>query len=253
MRRKNRDQPLEARSAIASLAISRLIEGLGPDAFLKGLGQIPFRYDQLPVGAPSIPTRILKIGGREVHSKSVELPCGGTDNFAIIRNTPGNIAVPLLLGSNGTLDTVLIKHFRGGAEGYYWEIPAGGLKDGETPEIAIKREVEQETLYKVVGLQRLGLRQESAPVFMIEERTPFVAFLNGEKVARVSTHDADREIVEIRQAPLHEAVRLVCGMPNIIDDSVEVVDEKTQAGLLHSYYRYNALQLELEKVLRAAA
>ena len=50
---------------------------------------------------------------------------------------------------------LLIRQFRHAAEGFIWEVPAGRLDPGETPEACARRELEEETGMRARTLERL--------------------------------------------------------------------------------------------------
>jgi ADP-ribose pyrophosphatase len=77
---------------------------------------------------------------------SVRFPDGSTGTLEMIRH-PGAAAVVPFLDDAGSADPriVLIRQFRHAADGEIWEVPAGRLDPGETPERCAARELEEET------------------------------------------------------------------------------------------------------------
>ena len=75
----------------------------------------------------------------------VRFPDGSTGGLEMIRH-PGAAAVVPFLDTPGTRDprALLIRQFRHAANGFVWEIPAGRLDPGESPEECARRELREE-------------------------------------------------------------------------------------------------------------
>jgi ADP-ribose pyrophosphatase len=76
---------------------------------------------------------------------TVRFPDGSTGELEMVRH-PGAAAVIPFLESPRSPDPeiVMIRQFRHAADGFVWEIPAGRLDPGETPEACARRELEEE-------------------------------------------------------------------------------------------------------------
>src|SRR3954470_12377969 len=76
---------------------------------------------------------------------TVRFPDGSTGTLEMIRH-PGAAAVLPFVDDPRSADptVILIKQFRHAADGYIWEIPAGRLDPGESPEACAARELEEE-------------------------------------------------------------------------------------------------------------
>jgi ADP-ribose pyrophosphatase len=70
---------------------------------------------------------------------------------------PGASAVVPCLDDPADPDprVVLIRQFRHAADGFIWEVPAGRLDPGESPEACARRELEEETGMRAQAIQRL--------------------------------------------------------------------------------------------------
>jgi ADP-ribose pyrophosphatase len=86
--------------------------------------------------------------GRIIHLDvdTVEFPDGSTGQLELIRH-PGAAAVVPMLDDPASPDprVLLLHQFRHAAESFIWEIPAGRLDPGETPEHCAHRELTEET------------------------------------------------------------------------------------------------------------
>ncbi len=83
---------------------------------------------------------------------SKELPNGKVGYFEQVRHPGAALIVPFKGGR-----VVMIRQYRGVIERYLWELPAGTKDHGETPYSCAKREVTEETGYKVKSLKKLGV------------------------------------------------------------------------------------------------
>jgi ADP-ribose pyrophosphatase len=87
---------------------------------------------------------------------TVRFPDGSTGELEMIRHPGAAAVVPLLDDPRGPDPRVLLlRQFRHAAEGFIWEIPAGRLDPGETPEACARRELAEETGMRAERLSRL--------------------------------------------------------------------------------------------------
>ncbi len=110
---------------------------------------------------------------------TVRFPDGSTGRLEMFRH-PGASAVVPMLDPPGEADprVLLIRQFRHAADGFIWEIPAGRLDAGESPEGCAARELEEETGMKAGRLERLttifttpGFTDERIHLFAAHELT----------------------------------------------------------------------------------
>ena len=88
---------------------------------------------------------------------SVELdkkrfPNGKEHEVAIVRHQPAVVVIPL--EADGRV--VLIRQFRAAIDRELWEVPAGSLDEGESAEVAAKRECEEQIGRAPHQVERLG-------------------------------------------------------------------------------------------------
>src|SRR5947209_2381816 len=86
-----------------------------------------------------------------VQKETVRLPDGRTTVREIVVH-PEVVAI-LPVTDDGRL--VLVRQYRKAAERVLLEFPAGGVDDGETAEEAVRREMIEETGYRVADVERL--------------------------------------------------------------------------------------------------
>jgi ADP-ribose pyrophosphatase len=150
----------------------------------------------------------------------VRFPDGSVGELEILRH-PGASAVVPFLDSPRDADPrlVLIRQFRHAADGFIWEVPAGRLDPGESPETCAGRELEEETGMRARRLERLttihttpGFTDERIHLFLAEGLEP-------------GTHhrEAD-EFMELHTLRWSEVLRLA--------EAGEIVDGKTLVSLL---------------------
>lgn len=111
---------------------------------------------------------------------TVRFPDGSTGQLEMLRH-PGASAVVPFLDDPATPDprVLLIRQFRHAAEGFIWEIPAGRLDPGESPEACARRELEEETGMRAAAVERLttiyttpGFTDERIHLFLARDLAP---------------------------------------------------------------------------------
>jgi ADP-ribose pyrophosphatase len=73
--------------------------------------------------------------------ETVPLPDGRSHDVATVRHAPCVVLIPVL--DDGRI--VLIRQYRHSVKRVLWELPAGSIDPGESPEAAAMRECEEET------------------------------------------------------------------------------------------------------------
>lgn len=151
---------------------------------------------------------------------TVRFPDGSTGELEIIRHPGASAVVPFLSEPTGEDPQVLlIRQYRYAASSYLYEIPAGRLEPGETPEDCARRELEEETGCRAQRVEALTSIY-TTPGFTDERIHLFAAYgLTAGQVQR----DAD-EFLEVVTKPLTEALAMIA--------RGEIVDGKTIVGLL---------------------
>lgn len=106
--------------------------------------------------------------------EQVELPNGKIASREIVEH-PGAVAVVAVTSENQVL---MVKQYRKACEEELWEIPAGKLDPGESPEDAAVRELEEETGYRAGSLEKLtsvytspGFANEMIHIYLAEKLT----------------------------------------------------------------------------------
>ena len=151
---------------------------------------------------------------------TVRFPDGSTGQLEMLRH-PGASAVVPFLDDPGDTDprVLLIRQFRHAAEAFIWEVPAGRLDPGETPEACARRELEEETGMRARTLERLTMIY-TTPGFTDERIHLFLA--HGLE-AGTQRREAD-EFLELHPLRWSEVMALV--------RSGEIQDGKTLTSLL---------------------
>ena len=151
---------------------------------------------------------------------TVRFPDGSTGQLEMLRH-PGASAVVPFLDDPGDTDprVLLIRQFRHAAEEFIWEVPAGRLDPGETPEACARRELEEETGMRARMLERLTMIY-TTPGFTDERIHLFLA--HGLE-AGTQRREAD-EFLELHPLRWSEVMALV--------RSGEIQDGKTLTSLL---------------------
>jgi len=151
----------------------------------------------------------------------VRFPDGSVGELEIIRH-PGASAIVALLDPSDAADprVLLIRQYRYATDGFIYEIPAGRLDTGESPESCAGRELREETGYTAEKLERVfsmyttpGFTDERIHVFLATGLTP-----------GASQREPD-EFVEVMPTPLSQVLAM-------IRDNV-LTDAKSALGILY--------------------
>jgi ADP-ribose pyrophosphatase len=171
-----------------------------------------------------------RIGGRRVYTgkvlnldvDQVRFPDGSLGELEIIRH-PGASAVVPFLSDPGSDDPqiLLLRQYRYAAEQFLYEIPAGRLDPGETPEDCAKRELLEETGCSAERVEHL-ITVYTTPGF-IDERIHLYAAVG------LSMGESGREKDEFIQL---ERMSLSRSLELIRDGTIQ--DGKTIVGLLYA-------------------
>jgi ADP-ribose pyrophosphatase len=105
-----------------------------------------------------------------VDVETVALADGRSHEMATIRHAPCVVLVPVL--DDGRI--VLIRQYRHSVKRMLWELPAGSIDPGESPEAAAHRECEEETRLAPGRVERLAA-MFPAPGYCDEEMLFFRA------------------------------------------------------------------------------
>ncbi len=150
----------------------------------------------------------------------VRFPDDSVGQLEILRHPGASAVVPFLDPPRDTDPrVVLIRQFRHAADGYIWEVPAGRLDAGESPETCARRELEEETGMRARRLERLTTIH-TTPGFTDERIHLFLA----EGLDPGAEHREADEFMELHTLRWSQVLRLV--------ESGEIVDGKTLVSLL---------------------
>jgi ADP-ribose pyrophosphatase len=158
---------------------------------------------------------------------TVRFPDGSSGPLEMLRH-PGASAVVPFLDDPRTADplVLLIRQFRHAADGFIWEIPAGRLDPGESPEGCAHRELAEETGLRAGRLERLTTIY-TTPGFTDERIHLFLA----QDLSEGAHHREADEFMELHRVRWSAVLRLI--------RQGELVDSKTLTTLLfvQCFYR----------------
>jgi len=137
----------------------------------------------------------------------------------MIRHPGASAVVPLLEAPGEPVKVLLIRQYRYAADGFLYEIPAGRLDAGETPEDCAHRELKEETGYTAGRMALLtaiyttpGFTDEFIHLFLAEDLKP------GQSAPEID------EILELKSVPMSQALEMI--------QTGEIQDGKTISALL---------------------
>jgi ADP-ribose pyrophosphatase len=160
--------------------------------------------------------RIFKGKVFSVDRDRVTMPNGRTVTVDVVRHSKSVVLVPVPEPGR----VILIRQFRYAVNAFLWELPAGSVDEGETPEQAAVRECHEEIGLVPSTVVRLSAMYPT-PGYCDEEMVFFrVAGLEdtGEKAAVDEDEDIEARTFELRDA--RDMIR-----------RGEIVDMKTLVGL----------------------
>jgi ADP-ribose pyrophosphatase len=150
---------------------------------------------------------------------TVRFPNGTTGELEIIRHSGASAIVPILETPGEEDRVLLIRQYRYAADGFLYEVPAGRLDSGETPEACARRELREETGYSASTLTPLT-SIFTTPGFTDERIHLFIA---GGLTAGESALESD-EILELQPTTFPRALEMI--------DEGLITDGKTIVALL---------------------
>lgn len=146
--------------------------------------------------------------------ETVTLPNGVTAELELVDH-PGGAAV-VALDEHGRV--CLLWQYRHACGGWLWELPAGKLDPGESPETTAVRELEEEAGIRAGRIERLG-SMISTPGFCNEEVHLYLA----RDLEQVPAAPEEQELFEVHWVPLAHALE------QVRDGTIR--DAKTMLGL----------------------
>lgn len=145
-------------------------------------------------------------------------PNGQDHEVTIVRHRPSVVIIPIR--DDGCV--ILIRQYRASIDRVIWEIPAGSVDDGESPEAAAVRECEEEIGLRPGKVQRIGGLYPT-PGFCDEELIFFIVSDLTPPPADSPYHPDADEMIEPRAVTVEEARAMVA--------RGEIIDLKTAYAL----------------------
>jgi len=146
----------------------------------------------------------------------VQMPNGRTVTVDVVRHSKSVVIVPMPEPGK----VILIRQYRYAVNAYLWELPAGSVDEGETPEAAARRECHEEIGLVPSTVVRLSAMLPT-PGYCDEEMV-FFRVSSLEETDEQAHVDEDEDI-EARTFDLREAREMV--------RRGEITDMKTLVGL----------------------
>jgi ADP-ribose pyrophosphatase len=155
-----------------------------------------------------------------VREDVAEMPDGRTTIYGVVQCAPAVGVLPFL--DDDTV--VMVGQYRYVAQGFYWEMPTGGVKGGETLEQAAQRELAEEAGYRADRLTRLCTFHSSKSVV---DETAHLYMAHG--LVPVADQADETEFIEVRRFAFADVLRMV--------ETDEIKDAMTVIAVLHAARR----------------
>ena len=153
----------------------------------------------------------------DVDRDTVRMPKGREVTVDVIRHPPSAVIVPVPEPGH----VILIRQYRYAVNRWLWELPAGSVDEGETPEQAARRECHEEIGQVPDTIVRLGSLFPT-PGYCDEEM--FFFRVSGLSVPTEAAELDEDEDIEVRVFTLKDAREMV--------RKGEINDMKTVVGLI---------------------
>ena len=138
----------------------------------------------------------------KLFADEVEFPSGKKGTYASVERKNGAAVVVV----NEKNEVLLAKVYRYPIDDYSWEIPGGGIDEGEDEAASVIRELEEETGVKLGGVELVGewylLNSMST-----EKQTVFVARVK--EFGELKINDEDEGITELKAVAFEEALAMI--------------------------------------------
>lgn len=152
---------------------------------------------------------------------SVRLPNGATCELEMVRHPGASAIVPFLTDPAGDDPHILlIRQYRYAADGFIYEIPAGTLDGGESPESCARRELQEETGCTAERIEHLCTFY-TTPGFTDERIHAFMAT----GLTRGNTRHQRDEVMSVETVTLSRALELI--------QTGEMKDAKSALAILY--------------------
>ena len=151
-----------------------------------------------------------------VDRDTVKMPNGRTVTVDVVRHSKSVVIVPVPEPGK----VILIRQYRYAVNAFLWELPAGSVDEGETPEAAARRECHEEIGLVPTTVVRLSAMLPT-PGYCDEEMVFFR--VSGLEQPGEAAHVDEDEDIEARTFDLRDAREMV--------RRGEITDMKTLVGL----------------------
>jgi ADP-ribose pyrophosphatase len=148
----------------------------------------------------------------------VEYPSGNRGIREVAEHPGGSVILPLF--DDGSV--LLVRQFRYPVKKELYELPAGKLDPGESPDLCAARELEEETGFIAASIKKLTAIY-TTPGFCSEQLHIYVA-TGLKKSPRGQKLEEGEMDLKLKQLPFEQVVKMI--------EQGEIVDSKTICGIL---------------------
>ncbi len=161
----------------------------------------PSGKDEDSIPEPVLSSEIVYEGRiMKLTRKQIRMINGDTTVREIVEH-PGSVGI-VPLHNNGRI--ILLRQFRLATGSFIWEIPAGTLEKGESPDACAKRELEEETGFECGSLELL-FTCYLAPGYSTELMHLYLA----RDLEQTKQHLEEDEVISIHEATPNEVLEMI--------------------------------------------
>jgi 8-oxo-dGTP pyrophosphatase MutT (NUDIX family) len=138
----------------------------------------------------------------KVREYQIEMPDGSPSTYAVLERNNGAV----ILVRNKRNEVLLMRQYRFPVDAEDWELPGGGVNENEDPDLAVKRELFEETGVKVDEVVFIA---EYFALSSAASEKVRLYFAQVDEFGTLETHDQEEEVIGFKVVSLQEAVAMV--------------------------------------------
>ena len=148
-----------------------------------------------------------------VYEDQVQLPNGQTTPYGVVTPTTNFVGIVPLLDPD---TVILVRQYRYVLGETTWEIPSGGMEEGEQPEAAAQRELREEVGYRADRFQLLSIMhsnksimEDKGYIFLAQGLTPSKAVPDETEEFEVISMPFEKALEMVKNYEITDCVSII--------------------------------------------